>query len=110
MSQDSESSRREVISLDSDDDEDSGANGDDDDVQILSQPNGNGSTSLRHESARHHHHHSHSEKGERIVLHIRSNGERTDEVPIHMVMVFFVVDDGTSRWLRCSCDFLTLLD
>lgn len=86
ISQETEADLREIIALDSDDD--------DDDVQLLPAPAAAGTTSLFSASAatvphQHQHnttsHHHQSDKGERIVLKIRSNGVRTDDVSIHMV-------------------------
>lgn len=91
ISLDTAADLREIISLDSDDD-------DDDDVQILT-PGGNSAIAgLRNGSAAtassngvggnqrpQQQQSHHNDKGERIILKIRSNGERTDDVPIHMV-------------------------
>ncbi|KAF1321095.1 Ubiquitin domain, partial [Globisporangium splendens] len=79
-------SAREVISLDSDED-------DDDDFQIISQPTKHGAAkgASHSEPSRQSHQQPPADKGERIVLQIRSNGERTDEVPIHMNEPFDVL-------------------
>uniref|UniRef100_K3WMT6 Rad60/SUMO-like domain-containing protein n=1 Tax=Globisporangium ultimum (strain ATCC 200006 / CBS 805.95 / DAOM BR144) TaxID=431595 RepID=K3WMT6_GLOUD len=87
----------EVISLDSDDDDD------DDDFQIISQPVKPGAAkgASRLESSRQSYQQAPADKGERIVLQIRANGERTDEVPIHMNEPFDVL-------YKNFCDLLGL--
>lgn len=89
--QESNANFREIISLDSDDDDFSvtiSKSSKDDGFQTLSSSHAssveqaNGTASHAHQT----------DKGERIMLKIRSNGGRTDEVPIHMVRFHFRID------------------
>lgn len=83
--QESDANFREIISLDSDEDEfttsTSKINSRD---EVLSSAGA--ASSVQANGAVSHAPHQ-ADKGERIMLKIRSNGERTDEVSIHMVRI-----------------------
>ncbi|GAB9469288.1 Ubiquitin domain [Globisporangium polare] len=102
--QESDANFREIISLDSDDDDfsivTSSKTNNDADLQILSSSHATTSAQANGGAATSHAHHQ-ADKGERIMLKIRSNGERTDDVPIRMKEPFEVL-------YKSFCDLLGL--